>query len=193
MRINEQIDAKVVRLIDENGGQLGIINISEALAVANDKKLDLVEIAPNDKPIVCKLLDYGRFAYQKKKKRSENKSRQRGTSTKMVKFRPNTFRGDLQVKLQKIRRFLNDGDKVKVVMQFRGREIIHTQQGFEVFKHLAEELSDCGSIDMAPVAEGKFINMMFAPLPSRQREQKKSPDNGKPNNKLNGNGNQPAA
>ena len=178
LRINEQIDAKAVRLIDEKGTQLGVKSISDALAIASEKQLDLVEVAPKGSPVVCKLLNYGRFAYQEKKKRNVNKTRQRNSTIKMVKFRPNTFKGDRQIKMQKIRRFLEEGDKVKAVMQFRGREIIHTQHGFEVFKQIAAELSDCGVVDLSPTAEGKFINMMLAPLPGRVRGQKKSELNG---------------
>lgn len=176
MRINDQIDARQVRLIDENGGQLGVLTLDEALALANTKQLDLVEVAPQTTPAVCKLMDYGRHTYQEKKRRNEARNKQRSVLTKVVKFRPNTFKGDYAVKTERIRRFLEAGDKVKVIMQFRGREIIHAQHGFEVFTRLAAELTDCCTVDSAPSTEGRFLNMVLVALPERLRKANGSDD-----------------
>lgn len=166
------IEARQVRLIGEDGAQLGVLRLEEALALAGEKQLDLVEVAANSEPAVCKLMDYGRHSYKEKKKRTEARSKQRAMMTKMVKFRPNTYKGDYEVKRNRIRRFLSAGDKVKVVMQFRGREIIHAQHGVEMFDNLAGELSDCSTVDAKPSTEGRFLNMVLAPLPTKVREQR---------------------
>lgn len=159
-----------VRLIDEDGTQLGVKLIDEARQLAEAKELDLVEVANLAEPPVCKLIDYGRHAYREKKKRHEAKVKQRSTAIKTVKFRPNTFDGDYTVKSNKIRRFINGGDKVKVIMQFRGREIIHADNGKEVFARLASELADCCTVDQQPTTEGRFLNMLLVPLPARLRK-----------------------
>ena len=140
-----------------------MVPITNALSEANEKKLDLVEVAPLGKPVVCKLLDYGRFSYREKKRRNEARSKQRQIITKMVKFRPNTFEGDYQVKLKRINHFLQNGDKVKVVMQFKGREINHLKQGFTLFQRIADESSEFGFIDAKASAEGRLIHMLIAP------------------------------
>lgn len=162
-RINEQIAARHVLLIDETGAKCGVMPVAKALAMAQERKLDLVEVAPHGKPVVCKLLDYGRHAYREKKKRNEARARQKQTATKMVKFRPNTFKGDYETKVGRIRRFLQQGDKVKVVMMFRGREIIHIQHGFQTFERLLADIAEDGSSDGKPSVEGRFINMMLVP------------------------------
>ena len=157
-------------MIDDKGERVGVIPVEEALEMASDKNLDLVEVAsPTGKHMVCKLLDYGRYSYHEKKRRNEARTKQRQATTKMIKFRPNTFEGDYKVKLQKIRRFLSAGDKVKVVMQFKGREIIHSQHGFLLFNKLAEELSDAGTVDAKPAAENRYIQMVLAPIPGSKR------------------------
>lgn len=146
----------------------------KAIEIASERKLDLVEVAANGNPVVCKLLDYGRYSYHEKKKRNEARSRSRQTGTKLVKFRPNTFKGDFKVKLGRIRRFLEAGDKVKVVMQFRGREFIYSDNGFAMFARIAEEVGELGFIDAKPSSEGRMIHMMLAPTPGRRREQAKA-------------------
>lgn len=184
LRANEQIHARKVRLIDDVGEQLGVLALEDALALATEKELDLVEVAPQANPVVCRLMDFGRHSYQEKKKRNEARAKQHNVMTKMVKFRPNTFKGDYEVKANKIRHFLEQGDKVKAVMQFRGREIIHAQNGYAVFKRLAEELSDCCTPDAEPTTEGRFIHMILAPLPARLRA--------KANGKIQGTATKPA-
>lgn len=154
-----------------------MLPVEEALAKASERNLDLVEVAPHGRPVVCKLLDYGRYSYHEKKKRNEARTKQRQTSTKMVKFRPNTFEGDYKVKMQRIRRFLGAGDKVKVVMQFKGREIIHAQHGFQLFRRIADEIADAGSVDAKPSAEGRFIHMVLAPVPEGKRGAAKETEN----------------
>ena len=150
--------------------------VEEALALAQEKSLDLVEVAPNGKPVVCKMLDYGKYSYHEKKKRTEARAKVRVTTTKMVKFRPNTFEGDYKVKMNRIRKFLGMGDKVKVVMQFRGREIIHAQNGYQLFRRIAGEIEGDGTVDAEPTSEGRFIHMVLAPA-ARAKEPRR-PVNG---------------
>ena len=172
MRVNLEIDAREVFLIDDKGDKLGNLPIEEALGMAGEQRLDLVEVAPTNgtRPPVCKLMDYGRHSYQIKKKRTEAKTKHRSTLVKMIKFRPNTYEGDYKVKVDRIRHFIEKGDKVKVVMQFRGREIIYAKNSYDLFNRVAKELSDVASVDSPASSEGRFINMLLAPLPSRLRK-----------------------
>ena len=181
-RINEQIEARQILLIDDGGKPLGVIPTRKAIEIATERKLDLVEVASNGNPVVCKLLDYGHYSYREKKKRNEARSRSRQTGTKMVKFRPNTFEGDYKIKLARIQRFLEAGDKVKVVMQFRGREFIYSENGVAIFNRIAEEVGDFGFVDAQPSSEGRMIHMLLAPTPQKKRDQAKNNGaaNGKP-------------
>ena len=152
-----------MRLIGADGEQIGVVPISEAVRLAEDSKLDLVEIAPDADPIVCKILDYGKFIFEAKKEKAAAKKKQRRTQVKEMKFRPGTEEGDYQVKLRNLTRFLNDGDKAKVTLRFRGREMAHQELGMELLKRIEEDLSEIGQVEMFPKMEGRQLTMVIAP------------------------------
>jgi translation initiation factor IF-3 len=152
-----------VRLIGANGEQVGIVPIAQALAAAQDAKLDLVEIAPQATPVVCKILDYGKHIFEAKKDKAAAKKKQRRTQVKEMKFRPGTDEGDYQVKLRNLTRFLNDGDKAKVTLRFRGREMAHQQLGMELLKRIEIDLAEIGAVEMFPKMEGRQLTMVIAP------------------------------
>ncbi|MFN4319993.1 MAG: translation initiation factor IF-3 [Aquificaceae bacterium] len=167
-RVNRQIRAKEVRLIDENGKQIGIVPLQEALRIANEKGLDLVEIAPNANPPVCKLLDYGKFLYELKKKEKEAKKKQRehAIEVKDMMLSLRIDEHDLKVKLKHMREFLMDGDKVRVRIRFRGREHLHPELGDRLVNKIIEELSDVGQLESTVKKEGNFL--VFSLLPKRK-------------------------
>jgi translation initiation factor IF-3 len=152
-----------VRLIGPDGEQIGVVPIAEAIRLAEDSKLDLVEIAPDADPVVCKVLDYGKFIFEAKKEKAAAKKKQRRTHVKEMKFRPGTEEGDYQVKLRNLTRFLNDGDKAKVTLRFRGREMAHQELGMELLKRIEEDLSEIGQVEMFPKMEGRQLTMVIAP------------------------------
>lgn len=163
MRINGEIDAPQVRLIGQDGVQLGIVSLREALIKAEEAELDLVEIAPQARPPVCKIMDYGKFKYQEQKKRHEAKLKQKQIQVKEIKFRPNTDEADYQVKLRNLVRFLTEGDKTKVTLRFRGREITHQELGVRLLKRIEEDLKEYGSVEQFPKLEGRQMVMVLAP------------------------------
>jgi translation initiation factor IF-3 len=165
--INEFIDADPVRLVGEGGEQKGIVSLEEARAAAADAKLDLVLIAPDADPQVCKIMDYGKHIFDLKKERAANKKKQRRTQVKEIKFRPGTEIGDYQVKLRNLIRFLEDGDKVKVSLRFRGREMAHQHLGMELVTRIREDLTDYGAVEQEPKMEGRQIVMVLAPVKKR--------------------------
>jgi translation initiation factor IF-3 len=152
-----------VRLIGADGEQVGVVPIAQALAAAQDAKLDLVEIAPQASPVVCKILDYGKHVFEAKKDKAAAKKKQRRTQVKEMKFRPGTDEGDYQVKLRNLTRFLNDGDKAKVTLRFRGREMAHQELGMELLKRIETDLSEIGAVEMFPKMEGRQLTMVIAP------------------------------
>jgi translation initiation factor IF-3 len=152
-----------VRLIDENGGQVGIVQTQEALQMARDRGLDLMEVSPNAQPPVCKICDYGKFKYEKKKKEHLAKKKQTVIKVKEVQLRPQTEEHDLDYKFKNIRQFLEDGDKAKITIMFRGREIAYADQGFKIMRDLAERVKDIASIEASPKLEGKKLIMILAP------------------------------
>jgi len=152
-----------VRLIGPDGEQVGIVPISQALKVAQDAKLDLVEIAPDASPVVCKVLDYGKHIFEAKKGKAAAKKKQRRMHVKEMKFRPGTEEGDYQVKLRNLTRFLNDGDKAKVTLRFRGREMAHQELGMELLKRIETDLAEIGTVEMFPKMEGRQLTMVLAP------------------------------
>ncbi len=164
-RVNRQIKAKEVRLIDENGNQIGIVPLSEALSIAEEKGLDLVEIAPQAKPPVCKIMDYGKFKYEMKKKEREARKKQREhqIEVKDIRMKVRIDDHDLQVKLKHMREFLEDGDKVRVRVRFRGRENAHPELGEKLFQKIVNELSDVGEVEVQPKKEGPFLIFVLAP------------------------------
>ncbi|MCD6363601.1 MAG: translation initiation factor IF-3 [Synergistetes bacterium] len=161
--MNEQIRARKVRLIDEDGKQIGICNIQEALRIASEKQLDLVEVAPEANPPVCKLMDYGKYRYEMKKKMKQTKSKTKGAVVKEIRMRPKIEEHDYRFKLKSIREFLQDGCKVKVTMFFRGRELSYADNGREILNRVVEETKDIGRLEWGPKAEGWSMSLMLAP------------------------------
>lgn len=163
MRINEEIRVKEVRLISADGEQLGIIAVKDALRMAQEKELDLVEIAPNAKPPVCRIMDFGKFKYEQSKREKEARKKQKIISVKEVKIRPNIEDHDLEVKTKNAVKFLNDGDKVKVTLMFRGRELAHAELGKQLLSKVAEITKDIATIERHPKVEGRNMIMILAP------------------------------
>lgn len=153
-----------MRLTGVDGEQLGIVSLNEAIRQANEANLDLVEISPNAEPPVCRIMDYGKFLYEKSKANKEQKKKQKVVQVKEIKFRPGTDEGDYQVKLRSLMRFLEDGDKAKVTLRFRGREMAHQQIGVEMLERIKNDLSDLASVESYPSRiEGRQMIMVLAP------------------------------
>ena len=161
--INEFIEAEEVRLVGADGQQVGIVPIADARAAAEAAKLDLVMIAPDADPKVCKIMDYGKHIFELKKQKAANKKKQRRTQVKEIKFRPGTDVGDYQVKLRNLVRFLEDGDKAKVTIRFRGREMAHQELGMQMLERLEKDLEEYGTVEARPKLEGRQMIMVFAP------------------------------
>ena len=150
---------------------MGIVPIAQALETAKAAKLDLVEIAPDADPVVCKILDYGKFIFEAKKDKAAAKKKQRKTQVKEMKFRPGTEEGDYQVKLRNLTRFLNDGDKAKVTLRFRGREMAHQELGMELLKRIEVDLAEISAVELHPKLEGRQLTMVLAPRGKKKGEQ----------------------
>ena len=163
LRINRDIKASAVRVIDEGNNQLGIMTLAEALAVAAKSGLDLVEVAPNSAPPVCRVMDYGKFRYQQNKKLQDAKKSQTTIQVKEIRIRPKTEEHDLEVKIKYIKRFLSQGDKVKISMMFRGREIAYTEIGRKMMEEIKAALEGISIIDQQPRLEGRNMVMIVAP------------------------------
>lgn len=159
-RVNEQITSPIVRLIDQNGKNIGTVAIERALALAQESGFDLVEISPSADPPVCKLLDYGRYKYEAQKKAAEARKKQKVIDIKEIKLRPGIDEADYQVKLRNIVRFLKEGDKVKVTMRFRGREMVHQEIGMNVLKRVEEDLAAIAKVEQLPKLEGRQMTMI---------------------------------
>ncbi|HLE01560.1 MAG TPA: translation initiation factor IF-3 [Bdellovibrionota bacterium] len=168
-RINERIRVPQVRLIDEKGAQVGVVPTNEALQMARDRGLDLMEVSPNAQPPVCKICDYGKFKYEKKKKEHLARKKQTVIKVKEVQLRPQTEEHDLDYKFRNVRQFLIDGDKAKITIMFRGREITYVDQGFKMMKQLAELVKDIAVIEAHPKLEGKKLIMILAPAPGGKK------------------------
>lgn len=162
-RLNERIRVPQVRLIDEHGNQVGVVPTYEALQMARDRGLDLMEVSPNAQPPVCKICDYGKFKYEKKKKEQTAKKKQTVIKVKEIQLRPQTEEHDLDYKFRNVRQFLEDGDKAKITIMFRGREITYVDQGFKIMKQLVELVKDVGVVEAPPKIEGKKLIMVLAP------------------------------
>lgn len=163
-RINDEIKVKEVRLIDAEGEQVGVVDIQEALDKAEAVALDLVEISPNAEPPVCRIMNYGKFLYEKSKIAKEQKKKQKVVQVKEIKFRPGTDEGDYQVKLRSLTRFLEDGDKTKITIRFRGREMAHQQIGVELLERVKNDLAEIAVVESAPSRlEGRQMVMVLAP------------------------------
>jgi translation initiation factor IF-3 len=162
VNINQAIRSREVRVIGADGEQLGILTLHEALAAAESQQLDLVEVSPTAVPPVCRIMDYGKFKYQQSKKLQEAKKKQVQVQLKEVKLRPKTDEHDLQFKIKNVRRFLEEGNKAKITLVFRGREITHTDLGQKVLDRIAEELQDVAIIESRPRMEGRSMFMIVA-------------------------------
>ena len=162
--------APEVRLIAADGEQVGIVSLEEARTAASEAGLDLVEIVPNSEPPVCRLMDYGKFVFEESKKRQAAKKKQKQTQVKEVKFRPGTDEGDYQVKLRNLIRFLEAGDKAKVTLRFRGREMAHQELGIRLLKRVEEDLADYGTVEQYPKLEGRQMIMVIAPITGKSKK-----------------------
>ena len=159
--INEQIRDKEVRVIGEDGSQLGIMSAKEAQALAEEAGVDLVKIAPNAQPPVCRIVDYGKFKYEQTRKEKEAKKKQHVTEVKEIRLSPNIDTNDLNTKINSARKFLTKGDRVKVTLRFRGREMAHMQASKHILDDFAEALADCSTMDKEPKIEGRSMTMFL--------------------------------
>ncbi|GGX32183.1 MULTISPECIES: translation initiation factor IF-3 [Undibacterium] len=162
-RINGEINASEVRLSGVDNEPLGIVKLSEAFRLAEEAEVDLVEIAPNAQPPVCRLMDYGKFKYQEQKKAHEAKMKQKVISVKEIKFRPGTDDGDYNIKLRNLIKFLEEGDKTKITLRFRGREMAHQDIGVRMLERLKQDLEPYGQVEQFPKVEGRQMVMVLAP------------------------------
>ncbi|MGB5427874.1 MAG: translation initiation factor IF-3 [Gammaproteobacteria bacterium] len=166
-RVNEKIIAPEVRVIDQEGEQVGVVSIEEARSIANEASLDLVEISPNAEPPVCRIMDYGKFRFEESKKLQTAKKKQKQTQVKEIKFRPGTDIGDYKIKLRKLVSFLEEGDRTKVTLRFRGREMAHQELGMELLQRVKADLSEYGTVEQEPKMEGRLMVMVLAPKKNR--------------------------
>ncbi|MGI6574652.1 MAG: translation initiation factor IF-3 [bacterium] len=157
-------------MVDNNGEQLGIVPTREALRIAQERQLDLVAVAPNAKPPVCRIMDYGKYRYEQSKREKEARKKQRIITVKEVRLRPNIDQHDLQVKMRNAIRFLKNGDKVKVTVRFRGRQIAYTDDAKELLNKIAQDVSDFGTVEKNAKVEGKQMIMILAPRPENQEK-----------------------
>jgi translation initiation factor IF-3 len=160
------IRAREVRVIGQEGGQLGIMAVQEAIQLAEEQGLDLVEVAPDARPPVCRIMDFGKYKYQQSKRLQQAKKKQKVISVKEIKLRPKTEEHDYQFKTQHVRRFLQDGHKTKVTVVFRGRELAHTELGRQMLDRVATDLQDVGAVEQTPRQEGRNMTMVLSPRPS---------------------------
>jgi len=164
-RVNENIKGTEIRLIGADGENVGVVSPARGMVLAEEAGLDLVEISPNAVPPVVKIMDFGKFKYEQQKRESEARKKQKIIEIKEVKFRPNTDTNDYDVKMRNVFRFLNNGDKVKISLRFRGREMAHQNLGRELLERVAEDTKDVGKVENMPKMEGRQMIMMIGPLP----------------------------
>ncbi|MDA7760476.1 translation initiation factor IF-3 [bacterium] len=167
-RLNEDITSSEVRLIAADGAQVGVVSITAALEMAQKDTLDLVEISPDSNPPVCKIMDYGKHVFDIKKKAAQQKKKQKQTQVKEIKFRPGTDIGDYQIKLRNLIKFLENGDKTKITLRFRGREMAHQELGMEMMKRVEADLSELAQVEQFPKLEGRQMTMVMAPLSKKK-------------------------
>ncbi|HUO67146.1 MAG TPA: translation initiation factor IF-3, partial [Gammaproteobacteria bacterium] len=163
VRRNSEISSSQVRVIGPNGEQVGVMAVQEALRSAEAAGLDLVEVAPTAEPPVCRIMDYGKFVFEQNKKAQSARRKQKQIQVKEIKFRPGTEEGDYQVKLRNLIKFLTHGDKTKVTLRFRGREMVHQELGAQLLKRVQQDLQDYGSVEQQPLMEGRQMVMVIAP------------------------------
>jgi len=176
LRVNDRIRAKEVRVVAPDGSQVGVKSIEEALWLADQLGLDLVEVAPDARPPVTRLMDYGKYKYEQSLKRRESRKKQTRTVIKEVKIRPKIDDHDFEVKRLRAERFLGEGDKVKVTMMFRGREVTHPEIGRGLLQRFADEVSESGEVEMLPKLEGRNMTMVIAPVRRPTRDRDRSSD-----------------
>ena len=168
LRINRWIRTKEVRLIGETGAQLGVFPLEKALQIANERSLDLVEVAPSSVPPVCRLLDYGRYRYEQTKKERKARKGQRSGVLKEIRVRPRVKEYDLATKIKIARKLLEEGDKVKIFVIFRGREITHPELGLKILRKAADHLKDIAVLDGTPSTEGRIMSLVLSPTSTKQ-------------------------
>ena len=166
-RVNDKIRSTEIRLIGADGENVGVVTPQRAMEMADEAGLDLVEISPNAKPPVCKIMDFGKFKYEQQKRESEARKKQKIIEIKEVKFRPNTDTNDYDVKMRNVFKFLEGGDKVKVTLRFRGREMAHQNLGRELLERVAADTKDIGRVENFPKMEGRQMVMVIGPLPNK--------------------------
>jgi translation initiation factor IF-3 len=162
-RVNREIDVRSIRLVGADGEMIGVVSLREGLTMAEEAGLDLVEVSPNADPPVCKILDYGKFKYEAQKKKNEARKKQKVIEVKEVKLRPNIDDHDYDVKMRSMKKFLEEGDKVKVTLRFRGRELAHQDLGMKVLDRVRAELDELGKVEQFPKMEGRQMVMVIAP------------------------------
>lgn len=161
--MNTEITARRVRLVGAEGEQVGVVSINEALQLAYDANMDLVEISPNAEPPVCKIMDFGKFQFEQSKKLQAAKKKQKQIQIKEIKFRPGTEEGDYQVKLRSLIKFLNEGDKTKITVRFKGRELTHRELGMDLLKRIEKDLEEVAAVEQFPKLEGRQMVMVMGP------------------------------
>ena len=163
VRRNDEIEASTVRVIRSDGEQAGVMNIAAAISMAADEGLDLVEVSPTADPPVCRIMDFGKYLFEQNKKNQSAKRKQKQVHVKEIKFRPGTDEGDYQIKLRKLVQFLEHGDKTKVTLRFRGREMAHKDLGAKLLQRVRDDLDEYGSVEQMPQMEGRQMIMVIAP------------------------------
>ena len=162
-RVNEQIEAEKVRVVNADGEMVGVISKEEGIEIAFEAGLDLVEVSPNADPPVCKVLDYGKYKYEAQKKANEARKKQKVIDVKEIKMRPGIDEHDYQVKMRSVKRFLDDGDKVKMTIRFRGREMAHQELGMKVLDRVREDVDELAKVEQFPTMEGRQMTMVISP------------------------------
>lgn len=162
-RVNEQIETEKVRVVNADGEMVGVISKEEGIEIAFEAGLDLVEVSPNADPPVCKVLDYGKYKYEAQKKANEARKKQKVIDVKEIKMRPGIDEHDYQVKMRSVRRFLDEGDKVKMTIRFRGREMAHQELGMKVLDRVREDVDELAKVEQFPKSEGRLMTMVIAP------------------------------
>lgn len=162
-RVNREIDVRSIRLVGADGEMIGVVTLREGLQMAEDAGLDLVEVSPNADPPVCKILDFGKFKYEDQKKKNAARKKQKVIEVKEIKLRPNIDDHDYDVKMRSMKKFLEEGDKVKVTLRFRGRELAHQDLGMKVLEKVRDDLEELGKVEQIPKMEGRQMVMVIAP------------------------------
>lgn len=173
IRVNRQIRAREVRVIGETGEQLGVLPIERALQIADERNFDLVEVAPTSIPPVCRLLDYGRFRYDQTKKERKARRSQKTGLLKEIRVRPRVKDHDLETKIKVARKLLEDGDKIRAFVVFRGREITHPELGVKVLQKVADDLKDVATLDGSPSLDGRIMNLLLSPISAKRTKETK--------------------